>query len=89
MHTQTAIKDATHSEFIYSPSGKNVAVIIADSGVWAAKSRLFYVRDHDNWAYHAYDYGDENTRHKWIDDNTLEFVTTLEDGSIETEYIRW
>ena len=93
MHTWTVFKDTTHSEFIYSPSGKNVAVIIdgntSYSSVWAAKGKLFYERDYDNWAYHAYQNGAENTRHKWIDDNTLELVTTLSDGSIETEYIRW
>jgi len=93
MHTWTVFKDTTHSEFIYSPSGKNVAVVITyddnENTVWAAKKPLFYVRDYDNYAYLAYNYGDENTTHKWIDDNTLELVTTLENGSTETEYIRW
>jgi len=89
--------DQTISEFIDSPSGRNsVVVFTEDYGMhkyYPAKWRLFYKWEIDQnlqsinyvWVYDEY----EEATYSWIDDDTLEFVITKENGTSTTEYIRW
>jgi len=72
-------------EYIYSPSGKNVAVVL-DGKASISRWKYFYEDDRNNQAWY---YDLSNTTYRWLDDNTLEFVRTYEDGSEETKQLRW
>jgi hypothetical protein len=79
------------SEYIRSPSGENRAVVLTDGygskTIYAVKARLFYERF--NYENRVSVSSDTLVERKWIDDNTLEIVKIYEDGSEETEHIRW
>jgi len=72
-------------EYIHSPSGNNVAVVQGD-WVWVSRHKYFYEQDYDNW---VTSYDKSNTTYTWLDDNTLEFVTTYSEDYVITEQLRW
>ena len=85
--------DKKASEFFNSPNRKNSVVVFTDyssSTFCPAKWRLLYKQDYATWNFVGI-YSDEDVTYtySWLDDDTLEFVITKENGTSETKYIRW